>query len=159
MAQTALETGHYRYFQGYNLAEIKATPGWEKVGGKVWSAATSEFQGGGMVKTTARFRAYDDLAHFLEDYSGLIYRCYPLVVKNLDCMWLTLAGFYKGKHGAWATDPKYYEKLCVMVVGYAPQVLGEEWQERLNSAYAYARRKGFPEAWMEKAVLRVLGGK
>ena len=158
MAQTALETGNFKHFRGFNLAGIKSTAGWEKVGGKVWSAGTSEFQGGAMVKTTARFRAYDDLAHFLSDYAGLIYRCYPLVVKNVDCVWLALAGFYKGKYGAWATDPKYYEKLCVMAVRYAPQVIGEGWEERLNSAYQYARQRGFPQAWMEKAVVKALGG-
>jgi flagellum-specific peptidoglycan hydrolase FlgJ len=110
-----------------------------------------------MVQTTGRFRAYDDLAHFLDDYSSLIHRCYPVTVRNLDCVWLGLAGFYKGKYGAWATDPKYFDKLCAMVVQYAPQVIGDDWQERLATSYQLARQRGFPEAWMEKSVLKVLG--
>ena len=157
VSQLALETGHFKSFRGFNLAGIKSTPGWEKVGGKVWSAGTSEYQGGKMVQTTGRFRAYDDLAHFLDDYSSLIHRCYPVMVRNLDCVWLCLAGLYKGKYGAWATDPKYYDKLCSMVVQYAPQVIGDGWQDRLATAYQLARQRGFTEAWMEKAVLKVLG--
>lgn len=156
LAQTALETAHFKSFRGFNLAGIKSTPGWEKVGGKIWSAGTSEFQGGKMVSTKGRFRSYDDLAHFLDDYSGLIHRCYAVTARNLDCIWLYLAGFYKGKYGAWATDPKYYEKLCAMVVRYAPEVLGEEWQTRLADSFQLARQRGFPEQWVEKAVLKVL---
>jgi flagellum-specific peptidoglycan hydrolase FlgJ len=157
ISQLALETGHFKSFRGFNLAGIKSTPGWEKVGGKVWSAGTSEYQGGKMVQTTGRFRAYDDLAHFLDDYSSLIHRCYPITVRNLDCLWLCLAGLYKGKYGAWATDPKYYDKLCAMVVRYAPRALGDNWQERLTTSYQLARQRGFPEAWMEKSVLKALG--
>ena len=157
VAQWAHETGHFRsrpMLAAWNLAGIKATRGWVSRGGGTFGAMTCEFVQGESKRMLGAFRSYPSLSAFLEDYAGIIARCYPLAGKSVDCVWLFFAGLVHGiarsdgSRYCWATDPGYFAALCRMAVTYAPILCGPEWKGILRESLSAAVQRGFPYGWM-----------
>lgn len=152
------ETGHFKsrsMMAAWNLAGIKGTKGWFARGGATFGALTVEVFDGKAHRLLGSFRAYPSLEAFLDDYAGILSRCYPLAARSSDCVFLFLAGLVRGRDREggppyrWATDPDYFPALCRMVRRYAPEVLGERAPLLLAQSFLAARARGFPEAEME----------
>ena len=152
---TYLETGGYDHIIGNNFAGIKCTKGWlDKTisisNGKCVNAATQEYISGKTRVIDGEFRAYDDINHFLLDYSRLIYFYYPVVKDSYDCLW----GYFAGLHGKWATDPRYFYKLVDVAFSIAPQVLKGGYTGAFVKEYKIAIAKGVltlnMQAYLEK---------
>ena len=168
VAQWAHETGHFRsrpMLAAWNLAGIKATQGWVSRGGGTFGAMTCEFVQGESKRMLGAFRSYPSLSAFLEDYAGIIARCYPLSAQSVDCVWLYVAGLTYGiqrKGGGrcqWATDPGYFPALCRIVKNYAPALCGEKWLDLLTQSANAAEERGFPIAGMHSVVKEILRSK
>lgn len=168
VAQWAHETGHFRsrpMVAAWNLAGIKATQGWVSRGGGTFGAMTCEFVQGESRRMLGAFRAYSSLSAFLEDYAGIVARCYPLAGKSVDCVWLFFAGLVHGiarsdgSRYCWATDPGYFAALCRMAVTYAPILCGDRWSDLLTQSAKAAEERGFPMAGMNSVVKEILRSK
>ena len=114
VAQAALETGWGAHVpqrrdgsSSYNLFGIKAGSSW---GGDSVVKATLEFEAGAAHREHARFRAYDDVAQNLDDYSDLLAsnpRYAAVRDKGGD-----IGGFADALQASgYATDPAYAAKL------------------------------------------------
>lgn len=168
VAQWAHETGHFRsrpMLAAWNLAGIKATQGWVSRGGGTFGAMTCEFVQGESKRMLGAFRAYPSFSAFLNDYAGIISRCYPLSAQSVDCVWLYVAGLTYGiqrENGGryqWATDPGYFPALCRIVKNYAPALCGEKWLDLLTQSANAAEERGFPIAGMHSVVKEILRSK
>ena len=157
VSQWAHETGRFRSLimtSNWNLAGIKATAGWVKRGGNTFGSVTHEYASGAPLRVVGAFRSYPSLSAFLEDYAGILARCYPLAGKSVDCVWLFFAGLVHGiarsdgSRYCWATDPGYFAALCRMAVTYAPILCGPEWKGILRESLSAAVQRGFPYGWM-----------
>ena len=168
VAQWAHETGHFHsrpMLAAWNLAGIKATQGWVSRGGGTFGAMTCEFVQGESKRMLGAFRAYPSFSAFLNDYAGIISRCYPLSAQSVDCVWLYVAGLTYGiqrENGGryqWATDPGYFPALCRIVKNYAPALCGEKWLDLLTQSANAAEERGFPIAGMHSVVKEILRSK
>ena len=168
VAQWAHETGHFRsrpMVAAWNLAGIKATPGWVSRGGGTFGAMTCEFIQGESRRMLGAFRAYPSFSAFLNDYAGIVSRCYPLSAQSVDCVWMYFAGFLYGLQRAngsryqWATDPKYFSALCRIAKNYAPTLCGDRWDTLLTQSAKAAEERGFPVAEMNSVVKEILRSK
>lgn len=114
LAQAALETGWGAHVpqrsdgsSSFNIFGIKAGRGWS---GDSVTKATLEFEAGVAKRQHARFRAYDDVAANVDDYSNLLLRNprYKSVSGHGD----DVDGFARAlQDSGYATDPSYFEKL------------------------------------------------
>ena len=165
VAQWAHETGHFRsrpMVAAWNLAGIKATQGWVSRGGGTFGAMTCEFVQGESRRMLGAFRAYPCFSAFLNDYAGIVSRCYPLAGKSVDCVWLFFAGLVHGiarsdgSRYCWATDPGYFSALCRIAVTYAPILCGPEWKETLRGSLSAAVQRGFPYEGMHETAGKIL---
>ena len=126
-----------------NYAGIKCTRSWveKKISisnGKCKDLKTDEFIAGKWDRGTPRgFRVYDDLGHFLRDYSRLIQAYYNPSPGNV---WLFLGGLcgVNRSRYCWATGPSYFASLSKHVVSFGKQVLGPEWKTQLEGSLAKA---------------------
>ena len=101
------------------------------------------------------FRKYSTVDDFLSDYADKISATYPNCA--LDNFWGYFAGLYKGKYGAWATDLKYFEKLCMVAVRLAPEIFGPEHKGKLVAAYKHAFGRGYLTEAQAKCIYDLLG--
>jgi len=156
-AQTAHETGLYKHTAGQgntNLGGIKCSSNW--LDGRIpWSTRrctepirTQEFVNGKFGDYKLRFRWYDSLETYLKDHARLIDLFYPVSKANADCVW----GYVAGLQGKWATGPNYFNSVSTMVLRLAPELLGDDWHDRLKASYIEAVRRGVLSPHM-KAIL------
>lgn len=120
VAQAALETGWGKYVitdraqnSSNNLFNIKAGSSWQ---GRTVSVPTVEYENGTAVRRVDSFRAYDSIEAAFDDYVNLIStspRYQEALNKGDDTF-----GFAKAlQEGGYATDPKYADKIRVIVAG------------------------------------------
>ena len=122
--QFAHETGQFKSAPFNNMAGIKGTKGWISRGGKIFNANTKEeYVAGVMSNINASFRAYDTLDDFIMDYTDIIGRLYPICNENHDNY---IGYFYGLVKGGWATDFKYFVKLCKMADSYVLDLLKDK---------------------------------
>lgn len=143
--QSAHETGNwtsYLWKHAKNGAGIKADKKWRQAGKPHIAKRSREVVGGKTVHRSSYFRAYSSLSEFLVDYGKKIRRDYPLSSKNSDTMWGFFAMLRKGRHGSWATSPKYFEHMVDKALRLAPKLLGKDWKRKMQEDYriACARR-------------------
>ena len=142
-AQTYHETGAYHHTCGkdnVNLAGVKCSANW--LDGRIpWSTRrctdplkTQEFVSGKYGDYKLTFRWYDSLETYLKDHSRLINLYYPTSKANADCVW----GYVAGLYGKWATSPAYFQSLVKAVIRLAPELLEDDWHERLRNAFICA---------------------
>ena len=157
--QSAIETGHwksYLWINAYNGAGIKAQASWRSAGKPYIRVSSPESVGGKYTMRESYFRFYSSPEEFLEDYRLKIIQDYPHSAANADNMWGYFAGLYGGRIGSWATDHKYFQKLTYKAIQLAPELLGADWQKRLNSAYTFAlTRKSLCE-WQKYIIQNAL---
>ena len=112
IAQAALETnwGQSLPAGSNNLFGVKAGAGWS---GASATAATTEYQDGAAVSTTAPFRAYDSTAQSLQDYVALL-RNSPRYAGALNTGGDTQAFATALQRGGYATDPDYVRKVSAV---------------------------------------------
>jgi hypothetical protein len=142
--QSAHETGYWTsalWKQARNGAGIKADKKWLNSGKPHMKKQSHEYVGGKKVYRTFYFRAYKSLPEFLADYGAKIKRDYPLSSKHADTMWGFFAALRKGRYGAWATNPKYFEHMADKAIHLAPILLGANWKEQLAREYMTARSR------------------
>ena len=141
-AQTYHETANYRHTCGkdnINLAGIKCSSNWLN-GSIPWSTRkcvslkTQEFTGGAYKDFKLAFRWYDSLETYLKDHARLIDRFYPVSKANADCVW----GYVAGLYGKWATSPAYFKSVSTAVLRLAPDLLGEDWHDKLKASFITA---------------------
>ena len=91
----------------------------------------------------------------MDDYATKIMRNFsPLY--NSTTSGDTLPVCIKGKYGAWATDLKYFEKLCMVAIKLAPEVFGTEHKNKLINAYLYAIKKKYLTDGQAKCIYDLL---
>lgn len=141
---SAHETGNWTselWKNARNGAGIKADDSWIKAGKPTYRKRSKEAVGKRTVNKVSHFRAYPSLQAFQADYRTKIVSDYPLASKHSNTMWGYFASLQKGRHGAWATNKKYFEQLTDKAIALAPQVLGSKWKSQLTREYAVARSK------------------
>lgn len=117
LAQAALESGWGQYTAGNNLFGIKAsgkhTPYWH---GDYVTSRTSEYQNGGYVSQTSRFRKYATVGDSVKDHTFFLqhYGRYADVFKASTPEEQAKALQYAG----YATDPNYSGKLISIINTY-----------------------------------------
>lgn len=157
--QSAIETGHwksYLWVNAYNGAGIKAQASWRSAGKPYIRVSSPESAGGKYIRRESYFRSYFSPEEFIQDYRSKILHDYPHSAANADNMWGYFAGLYGGRMGSWATDHKYFQKLTYKAIQLAPELLGADWQKRLNSAYTLAlTRKSLCE-WQKYIIQNAL---
>lgn len=120
VAQAALETGWGKHViadgkqqSSFNLFNIKAGSSWQ---GRTVNVPTVEYENGTAVRRFDSFRAYESVEASFDDYVNLISnssRYQDALNKGNDTF-----GFAKAlQDGGYATDPKYAEKIRVIVAG------------------------------------------
>ena len=142
--QSAHETGYWTsslWKQARNGAGIKADKKWMGAGKPHMKKRSHEVVGGKTVYRTSYFRAYNSLPEFLTDYGTKIKRDYPLSSKHADTMWGFFAALRKGRYGAWATSPRYFEHMTDKALRLAPLLLGATWKEQLAREYKMAKAR------------------
>ena len=117
LAQAALESGWGKYTAGNNMFGIKAagshTPFWH---GDYVSSRTSEYQNGGYVSQTSKFRKYATIGDSVKDHTYFLqqYSRYKTVFEaktpEEQAKALQAAGY--------ATDPNYSGKLISIINTY-----------------------------------------
>ena len=112
IAQAALETnwGQNLPAGSNNLFGVKASGGWN---GASATAATTEYQNGAAVSTTAPFRAYDSTTQSFQDYVALL-RNSPRYAGALNTGSNTQAFAAALQRGGYATDPDYVRKVSAV---------------------------------------------
>lgn len=138
-----------------NGAGIKADKEWKAARKPVYNKSSAEHVGNKTVQRVSAFRKYSSTQAFLKDYSKKIREDYPNSAKHKDNVWLYFAGLYKGRHGKWATDRSYYQKLVAKTVKIAPEIYGSKWKTKLRSQYRKAQKS--LEAWQAQAVKKAIG--
>lgn len=142
--QSAHETGFWTselWKKARNGAGIKADKKWLAAGRPHVKKQSKEVVGGKTVYRTSHFRAYKSLDEFLKDYEAKIKRDYPLSSKHSDTMWGYFALLRRGRHGAWATSPRYFEHMADKAVRLAPKLLGSNWKKKLLDEYKIAKSR------------------
>ncbi len=142
--QSAHETGYWTsalWKQARNGAGIKADKRWIGAGKPHMKRQSHEVVSGKKVNRTSYFRAYASLPEFLADYGAKIRRDYPLSSLHADTMWGFFAALRKGRYGAWATSPRYFEHMTDKALRLAPLLLGVTWKEQLAYEYKMARAR------------------
>lgn len=121
-AQAALESdwGHSQLArEGRNLFGIKAGSSWH---GPVLELPTWEVVDGHRVKTTARFRRYDDYEEAVQDYVRIIGRLDWYRDAREAARYGDPYGYLYGLEGrgepGWATDPDYARKIIAIMRTY-----------------------------------------
>ncbi len=106
-SQSSIETGWGRYLKGNNYFGVKATKSWK---GKVISFITHENIKGKKVKITSKFRSYEDQKDSILDYKKVMELKFS---KSWNSKSIKEAAdnLSKGRYGAYATDPKYSQKV------------------------------------------------
>lgn len=94
----------------HNLFGIKASGAWH---GGAAEATTTEFEGGAAVKTTQRFRHYEDLEQAFGDYADLLLNS-PRYRGALGAGGDPRAFADALARGGYATDPAYADKLAAV---------------------------------------------
>jgi len=153
--QSALETGWWTsqlWVQARNGAGLKAGRNWINAGKPFIPILSPEWNGRETVRRISKFRAYATPEEFVEDYAGKIREFYPACVESADNWPGYFAGLYRGRWGAWATDPGYFDKLLGMAVQLGPELLGDGWKGRMRLAVNLARQRGSLERWQEEAI-------
>lgn len=157
--QSAVETGHwqsYLWTNAYNGAGIKAPASWRAAGRPYIRVSSPESVNGQYIKRESYFRSYPSPEEFLEDYRLKILKDYPTSSSSADNMWGYFAGLYCGRLGSWATDHKYFQKLTYKAIQLAPELLGADWQKRLNSAYVLALHRKSLTEWQKTIIQNAL---
>lgn len=142
--QSAHETGFWTselWKKARNGAGIKADKKWLNSGKPRLKRQSQEVVSGKTVYRSSYFRAYKSLDEFLVDYGAKIKRDYPLSSKHSDTMWGYFSALRKGRFGAWATSPKYFEHMVDKAVRLAPKLLGSNWKKRLLDEYSVAKSR------------------
>lgn len=106
-AQSSIETGWGKHVKGNAYFGIKASRSWK---GKTVSFTTHEVRRGKRVKIKAKFRAYDDFADSVRDHLKTIKSKWP-DTHNAPTLAGAARGLANGVHGAYATAPKYCDKV------------------------------------------------
>ena len=153
--QSALETGWWTsqlWVQARNGAGLKAGRNWINAGKPFIPILSPEWNGKEIVHRISKFRAYATPEEFVEDYAGKIREFYPACVESADNWPGYFAGLYRGRWGAWATDPGYFDKLLGMAVRLGPELLGDGWKGRMRLAVNLALQRGSLERWQEEAI-------
>jgi flagellum-specific peptidoglycan hydrolase FlgJ len=157
--QAVLETGWFhsplcRIY--HNYGGIKCRDFWLKAGRTCAPMPSPEEIKGRMVTVNSQFRVYfgpDDYLECLNDKFREPGTNYSAVMANADCFW----GHYAGlKYGGWATDSKYFMKLCDLTIELAPDLLGAGWKQRLVAAFQLIRSRRILEVWMDREISRRL---
>lgn len=159
VCQSALETGYWNsrlWEDAKNGAGIKAPAAWVRAGKPVCRVVSREFSGGQWTERESVFRAYPSAEGFLADYAAKIRSDYPYSWESADNWPGYFAGLYRGRWGAWATDPEYFGKLLKMAVKFAPELLGAGWQGRMRLAFSLALDRGSLEMWQRGMVANAL---
>lgn len=157
--QSALETGRWMsklWVQARNGAGLKAGRSWINAGKPFIPILSPEWNGKEIVHRISKFRAYATPEEFVADYAGKIREFYPKCVESADNFWGYFAGLYHGKWGAWATDPRYFDKLCRMAVSLAPELLGKGWRGRIYLAFELAEQRDTLTPEQGKTILKLL---
>ncbi len=144
-AQSALETGYWTsslWRQTCNGCGLKAQQTWIRSGKRYVAIASPEYIGNKFKTKFSNYRAYASPEEFLIDYAEKIREYYPLCIESTDNFWGYFAGLLDGRWGPWATDPGYFDKLCVMAVKFAPDLLGRGWRGRLYLSFGLACDRG-----------------
>ena len=155
------ETGDWRsrlWREGKNGAGIKANDAWKALGMPYIDIKSEERLGGRSVLVSSSFRKYRSLKKFLGDYSRKIREDYPLSARYNNNIWGYIGGLYKGKHGKWATDHRYFEKLALKAVKLAPEIYGSSWKKKLRRQFETASGFGILERWQLMAIEAALEG-
>ena len=136
-----------------NAAGIKAGASWQ---GSIYEKISWEqLPDGTKYEKKSAFRKYASADEFLADYADKISATYPNCA--LDNFWGYFSGLYKGKYGAWATDLKYFEKLCMVAIKLAPEIFGPGYKDKLVAAYKHASGRGYLSAPQKKCIYELLG--
>jgi flagellum-specific peptidoglycan hydrolase FlgJ len=154
--QSAHETGHWSsvlWQNAKNGAGIKAGTTWLRADKPVYKVLSREYEGGSWTTRESLFRQYASVEEFLADYADKIRLDYPESWASADNWPGYFAGLYKGRWGAWATDPAYFKKLVKMAIKLAPDLLGEGWASRLKLAANLARTRGSLNDWQEEVMI------
>lgn len=106
-SQASLETGYGKSAVGNNYFGVKAGKSWN---GPVTNAGTWENINGRNVNTRANFRAYENPAESLTDWSSTVSRNFPSSYWA-DDFDTAVSGLSNGRFGSYATDPDYGSKL------------------------------------------------
>ncbi|MDD3760173.1 MAG: flagellar assembly peptidoglycan hydrolase FlgJ [Acidithiobacillus sp.] len=113
LAQAALETGWGAHAPGNNLFGIKAESGW---GGSALQNLTHEFVDGVNTVEDASFRAYQNVAASVANYTQLLLNS-PRYRAALG-QGGNIAGFAQAlQNGGYATDPNYAAKITALAQG------------------------------------------
>ena len=113
LAQAALETGWGAHAPGNNLFGIKAGTGW---GGNTLENLTHEFVSGVNTTEDASFRAYQNVASSVENYTQLLLNSprYRAALGQGN----NIIGFAQAlQNGGYATDPDYAAKMTALAQG------------------------------------------
>jgi flagellum-specific peptidoglycan hydrolase FlgJ len=159
-AQSTLETGWFtsplcvRY---HNYGGIKTRKGddWQKAGLPFIAISSNEqFKDGSVKKQVSLFRVYASAEDYLIRLNDKFlekgtFNNYRVVRLSPNCFWLYFAGL---KIGGWATDWKYFQKLCDMAVKLAPELIGSQWKQSFHSSYQYAKSTGVLSEDMETMI-------
>ena len=157
--QSALETGRWTsrlWEDAKNGAGIKAPAAWVRAGKPVYRVVSREFVGGRWTERESVFRVYPSAEGFLADYAAKIRSDYPYSWESADNWPGYFAGLYRGRWGAWATDPGYFDKLLGMAVRLGPELLGDAWKGRMRLAFSLALDRGSLEMWQRGMVANTL---
>ena len=157
--QSAIETGNWTsklWLQANNGAGLKAGPDWMKAGKPFIPIQSPEWNGKETVQRISKFRAYATPEDFVEDYTYKILTMYHKCVASADNFWGYFAGLYHGKWGAWATDPRYFDKLAAMAVKLAPSLIGNGWRGRIYLAFELAEQRDTLTPDQGKTILKLM---
>lgn len=113
-SQASLETNFGQSVVGNNYFGIKAGPSWN---GPSVQAGTWEEVNGSPVSTTAGFRAYQDPANSIQDWSSTINNKWPGAATAPD-FGTAVEGLKYGQPGGYATDSQYGRKLRSIDANY-----------------------------------------
>lgn len=142
--QSAHETGDWTsvlWKKARNGAGIKADKAWIRASKPYYKRTSNEHVGGRVVKRTSNFRKYKSLHSFLTDYAAKIRRDYPASSKNSDTFLGYFAMLRKGRYGAWATDPRYFDKLLDKAMKFGPVLLGSSWKVKFAADFKRATQR------------------
>lgn len=157
--QAVLETGWFKSplcRTHHNYGGIKCRDFWLEAGRWCAPMVSDEEIAGVRKPVPSSFRVYagpDDYLECLNDKFREPGTNYSVVMANADCFW----GHYAGlKYGGWATDSKYFTKLCNLTIQLAPDLLGAGWKQRLVAAFQLIRSRRILEVWMDREISRRL---
>lgn len=157
--QSAHETGRWTsklWNEARNGCGLKAGTDWMKARKPYILIQSPEWDGKQTVQRRSKFRAYSTPGDFAQDYGEKIRTLYPACVKEADNFWGYFAGLYHGRWGAWATDPRYFDKLAEMAVKLAPSLIGNGWRGRIYLAFELAEQRDTLTPDQGKTILKLL---